>query len=56
LCSAVSRRIISELFEAYFEASESGKQGDRRLFPVEAKRTLDSAPDDVAHRARCVST
>jgi dGTPase len=48
------QRIITDLFDAYYKASESGKDGDRRIFPPEARRTLTSEPDDDAHRARMV--
>jgi dGTPase len=48
------QHIIEELFDAYFKASKSGKAGDRRIFPPEAKRTLEKDPDDPAHRARTV--
>ncbi len=49
------QRVIKELFEAYYDASKSGKAGDRRIFPSEAKRTLESDPDDPAHRTRTVT-
>lgn len=48
------QRIVTELFKAYYAASEAGKDGDRRIFPPEARRTLKSEPDDPAHRARTV--
>jgi dGTPase len=48
------QRIIEELFGAYFDASEAGKNGDRRIFPPGAKRTLEEGPNDAAHRARVV--
>ncbi len=37
---------IRELFEEYFEASEEGKAGDRRLFPPGPKRALDEGEND----------
>jgi dGTPase len=48
------QRIIEELFGAYFDASEAGKEGDRRIFPPGAKRTLEEGPNDAPHRARVV--
>ena len=48
------QRVVSDLFEAYYEASGEGKDGDRRIFPPGAKRTLDDGPNDPAYRARVV--
>jgi dGTPase len=48
------QRIVEDLFGAYFDASEAGKRGDRRIFPPDAKRTLEDGPNDAAHRARVV--
>lgn len=48
------QRVIGELFEAYFDASEEGGGGDRRIFPPGVKRTLDEGPNDSAYRARVV--
>ena len=48
------QRIVGELFKAYFDASEEGKGGDRRIFPPGPKRTLDEGPNDPAYRARVV--
>jgi dGTPase len=45
-------RLISELFEAYFDASRKG--GDRRLFPPSARERLDRAGETDAARARVV--
>jgi dGTP triphosphohydrolase len=48
------QRIIRELFEEYFDASDEGKAGDRRIFPPGTKRTLDEGDNDPAYRARAV--
>jgi dGTPase len=48
------QRIIKDLFDAYFYASEEGRAGDRRIFPPGTKRTLDEGPNDPAYRARTV--
>jgi dGTPase len=48
------QRIVEDLFDAYFEASEEGRVGDRRIFPPGVKRTLNDGPNDPAYRARTV--
>jgi dGTPase len=48
------QRVVRELFEAYYAASGEGKDGDRRIFPPGAKRTLDEGGNEPAHRARVV--
>jgi dGTPase len=48
------QRVVRELFEAYYEASGEGQDGDRRIFPPGPKRTLDEGGNDPAHRARVV--
>jgi dGTPase len=48
------QRVVRELFEAYYEASGEGKDGDRRIFPPGVKRTLDEGGNDPSHRARVV--
>lgn len=48
------KRIVGELFEAYFKASSSGGAGDRRIFPPGVKRVLDEGSNDPAYRARVV--
>lgn len=48
------QRIVNELFEAYFKASNSSRAGDRRIFPPGVKRVLDEGPNDPAYRARVV--
>jgi dGTPase len=50
----VQQRIVRDLFEEYFAASEEGHSGDRRIFPPGVKRTLDEGPNDPAYRARAV--
>jgi dGTPase len=48
------QRVIKELFGFYFDASEAGKKGDRRLFPPGVKEVLDSGSNDAGPRARVV--
>jgi dGTPase len=48
------QRTIEDLFGAYFDASEEGRAGDRRIFPPGVKRTLDEGPNEPAYRARTV--
>jgi dGTPase len=46
-------RMMKDLFNLYFEASEAGSRGDRRLFPPEARTRLGSKPSSE-ERARIV--
>lgn len=46
-------RMMRDLFTLYFEASEGGSRGDRRLFPPEARIRLGSEPSSE-ERARIV--
>jgi dGTPase len=48
------QRLIADLFEEYYKASASGVSGDRRIFPLGAKRALDSVGNDPSRRARAV--
>lgn len=48
------QRIIRELFDEYFRASDEGDDGDRRLFPPGTRQTLDNGPNEVPYRARAV--
>lgn len=48
------KRIVRDLFDTYFTASSSSKEGDRRIFPPGIKRVLDEGPNDPAYRARVV--
>jgi dGTPase len=48
------KRVISDLFRWYSDASVAGKDGDRRLFPPGAKERLEDAEDTAAARARVV--
>jgi dGTPase len=48
------QRIVEDLFEEYFEASEEGKKGDRRLFPPGTQRVLEEGSNDNGYRARVV--
>jgi dGTPase len=47
-------RVIRCLFERYFEASEKGESGDRRLFPVAARERLKNCDGSEHARARIV--
>lgn len=47
------KRVIAQLFEWYFDASDP-KDGDRRLFPPGARERLEQCSDSPADRARVV--
>jgi dGTPase len=47
-------RVIKGLFRRYFEASEAGARGNRRLFPPGAKERLGNSDDSAEERARVV--
>lgn len=47
------QRMMRELFDFYFDASEAGDKGDRRLFPPSAKERLIKS-ENGADRARVV--
>jgi dGTPase len=47
-------RVIRGLFSRYFEASQAGESGDRRLFPPGAKERLHHSDDSPVELARVV--
>lgn len=47
-------RVIRELFCRYFDASASGENGDRRIFPPGARERLEKTDDSDEERARAV--